>query len=724
MSNAVTLGIDGLSDLTEIGRGGFATVYSAYQPSLNRRVAVKVLAATSEKGRRRFNREIRSMGTVDDHPNVVKPLTAGFIEPQGQPFLVMEHMAGGSLQQVIDDRGPLPVGEAIELVLPIADALAHSHRMGVLHRDVKPANILLSATGLVKLSDFGIAAIRETTMTDVVSYSLAYAPPETFDHDATEDPRDERSDFYSLAATLFALVSGAAPFVGLAGNSPASQMLKIVEQPAPALGHQELDAFLATALAKRPADRHPTADDFIESLRRVATQRSEPIEPAAVAAHVAGDDADVDVDTVASGPLARRRRWRNSPARLRVAGIILLVGVLLAGASALGLQAGDGSAPSDTTLAAPQSATGSTESQADVPALPPVGDATPAEEGPEGGTGGEQGPAASSTDAVVTYGGHPVPVTGLAVLPDGRAASIDIDGTVQVWDPDDPQTPPVSYQAEASILGPLAVLPDGRLVVGGPDETVHVWDPEDPDASPVVFSGHERAIRVVEILADGRVASGSYTSLSDFSGRVFVWDPADPEVEPVVYRGLASEPTAIAQLPDGRIATASGDDQTVHVWDPDDVDAEAVIFNGHRSTVISLLALPDGRVASGGLDRTVHIWDPDSPAASDVVYEGHLSGTDGVYSLALLPDGRIASASPSNPSAADSSAVGGTVQVWDPDAVDAAPIPFSAPSSSLEVLTASVVALGDGRLASAVGSRQIDVWNPDRIEPEAGSPGG
>ncbi len=722
MIDGALLEIEGLHELREIGRGGFATVYSGYQRSLNRRVAVKVFAAFDETGHRRFHREVRSMGTVDAHPHVVKPLTTGVLGPDQRPFLVMEYMAGGSLQELIDERGPLPVDDAIALVLPIADALGHSHRLGVLHRDVKPANVLLSATGMVKLGDFGIAAIREATLTDVVSFSLAYAPPETFDHRAGEDPRDERSDLYSLAATLSALVSGHAPFAASAGDSPAVQMVRIMEQPVPVLGHRALDAFLATAMAKRPADRFRTADEFIEALHRVEGEAPAPVEATAIPAASPGHGW---ARPVASDRPVHRPRWRR-PAVV-VAGAVLVATVLVGAALAGALPPSDPPdvalpSPSGTSPADPEEATESTE--------PGTGDLDLPSPGPDEPSD-EQGPAGEISDedptdgATATFDGHTGSVTTLTVLSDGRVASIDTDGTVLVWDPLDAQSPPVTYRGEfGAIGGPLAALPDGRLVVRGPDQTVHVWDPADPNAAPVVFTGHDREIRAVAVLADGRVATGSYTSFSDFTGRVLVWDPADPGAEPIVYRGHASELNAIVQLPDGRIASASGD-QTIHVWDPDEADADAVVFTGHRSTVISLLALPDGRVASGGLDRTVHIWDPDAPDAPGVVFEGHRSGTDGVYALALLDDGRIASASPVDSVVAEDPTLPGrgTVLVWDPDALDAAPIVHAAHEPGpAPTVAAAVVALGDGRLASTVGGNQIHVWNPDLVGSGVGSP--
>ena len=269
------LGIDGLSDFKEIGSGGFATVYSALEVGLDRRVAVKLLAAIDDPGRRRFDRERQSMGRTADHPNIVTPLRSGYTSPGNRPYLVMEYLAGGSLQDRIDTEGPIPWYEAISLILPVAEALAFSHGSGIIHRDVKPANILISRTGVVKLTDFGIAAIRESTATSQVAFSMLYTAPETFDahRDPSTgdlvDPRTERSDLYSLAATLYALGAGSPPFQS---TSSAGLMGQILTQAAPSTGHLLLDQFLERAMAKHPADRHSTVAQFIEHL--VAVQPS------------------------------------------------------------------------------------------------------------------------------------------------------------------------------------------------------------------------------------------------------------------------------------------------------------------------------------------------------------------------------------------------------------------------------------------------------------------
>ncbi len=275
VAGEIDLGIDGLNDYKEIGSGGFATVYSALEVDLDRRVAVKVLAAIDDAGRRRFDRERLTMGRTADHPNIVTPLRSGYTGVDNKPYLVMEYLSRGSLQDLLEAQGPMPWRQAFDAILPIADALGFSHSSGVVHKDVKPANILVSRTGVVKLSDFGIAAIREATSTSQVAYSILYTAPETFDagHAANGqgvmDPRDERSDLYSLAATLYALGTGRPPFQSA---TAAGLIGQIISTPVPATGLEALDDFLAVAMAKDPAARHLTAAHFIAALRSIALE--------------------------------------------------------------------------------------------------------------------------------------------------------------------------------------------------------------------------------------------------------------------------------------------------------------------------------------------------------------------------------------------------------------------------------------------------------------------
>ena len=269
-------GIEGLSEFRRIGSGGFSTVYAAWESAFSRWVAVKVLDELDETASRRFARERALMGQSSGHPNVITPIRFGFTTG-GKPYLVMQFMEGGSLQDVVDRGERIPWRRAVGLIRPIAEALGDSHDAGILHKDVKPANILLARNGTPSLTDFGIASARDSTVTQM-SFTFAHAPPETFSDEA--DVRDERSDLYSLASTLYTIVAGRPPFAADGNDAPLALMSRIAHQAvAPTGVDPTLDRFLSWALAKDPGQRPQSAREFVDGLDGVLAGAAPATEP-------------------------------------------------------------------------------------------------------------------------------------------------------------------------------------------------------------------------------------------------------------------------------------------------------------------------------------------------------------------------------------------------------------------------------------------------------------
>jgi serine/threonine-protein kinase PknK len=201
--------IPGFTDLKLIGRGGSAMVFSARQPRLERNVAIKVLRSASldENSRRLFDAERVALGKLSDHANIVSVFDSGFTT-NDEPYLVMQYCAGGSLTSLVRQSGPLEIEHAMRIGLKIAQALEFAHRLGTLHRDVKPENILISDLGEPLLSDFGIAAVLENGgATSDGAMSPHYVAPEEF----TGGRQSASTDLYSLGSTLFFLLTGRAP---------------------------------------------------------------------------------------------------------------------------------------------------------------------------------------------------------------------------------------------------------------------------------------------------------------------------------------------------------------------------------------------------------------------------------------------------------------------------------------------------------------------------------
>ncbi len=259
--------IGGLRIDAVAGRGGMGVVYKAHQLALDRTVAMKIVnaeLADDPEFRERFRREARIAASLD-HPHVVPIYHAG--EDDGNVYLTMRFVEGTDLASMIAGRGRVEPRDAVEMVAQIADALDAAHARGLVHRDVKPANILITRPGgrwHTYLTDFGISKDgRDAGMTKsgFVVGSLSYISPEQLQGEDV----DGRADQYSLACALFQALTGEVPFPR---DTTAARMFAHLSAPAPALGEINpalrgpLEPVLAKALAKRPADRFPTAGEF------------------------------------------------------------------------------------------------------------------------------------------------------------------------------------------------------------------------------------------------------------------------------------------------------------------------------------------------------------------------------------------------------------------------------------------------------------------------------
>lgn len=316
-------GIEGVEELTEIGRGGFGVVYRGTETEYGRQVAVKVLnQTTDEQLRKRFARERRAMGSLSGHPNIVTVFRDGETTTN-QPYLVMEYLPGGSLADQLKARSSFDWREVAEIGAKLADALDAAHSVGILHRDVKPDNVLLSSSGEPKLGDFGIARLDDgfETKSGAITASIAHAPPEVIDGKRA----DERADVYSLASTLHTLVAGHSPFYKTDEAGIAAMLRRITSELPPALAlPAEAEAFgdaITYGLAKDVSDRPDSAKTFAEMLRNSLKAPAKPTPPASSAAAPPGrpqtptpipspppfaSSADLAAAAAASAPAAPR----------------------------------------------------------------------------------------------------------------------------------------------------------------------------------------------------------------------------------------------------------------------------------------------------------------------------------------------------------------------------------------------------------------------------------
>jgi predicted ATPase/DNA-binding CsgD family transcriptional regulator len=274
----------GFEDALEVGRGGFGIVYRCTQIGLDRTVAVKVLTGDLDENRKRFLREQHAMGRLTGHPNIVGVFEVGEISGS-HPYLVMQYHQRGSLESRIRRDGPLDVGEALRLGVLMAGALETAHRIDVVHRDVKPANILLTDFDQPMLTDFGLAHITGgfKTASGTVTGSPAFTAPEVLGG----DPPTPASDVYGLGATLFCALTGHAAFERGSGEQVLAQFLRITTQPVPDLREngipEPVSTAIETAMSRDPSER-PTAAALGAHLQQVQRALGYPVDEMALLA--------------------------------------------------------------------------------------------------------------------------------------------------------------------------------------------------------------------------------------------------------------------------------------------------------------------------------------------------------------------------------------------------------------------------------------------------------
>ncbi|MDH5281026.1 MAG: Stk1 family PASTA domain-containing Ser/Thr kinase, partial [Thermoleophilia bacterium] len=320
----------------KLGGGGMADVYLAEDQELGRRVAIKMLHAryaNDEQFVERFRREATHAAGLS-HPNIVSIFDRG--EADGSYFIVMEYVEGRTLKELIRSRGDCPVPVAIAYTRQILAGLRYAHRNGVIHRDIKPHNVIVDPEGVIKVTDFGIARAGVSQMTEegAIIGTAQYLSPEQ----ARGAPVDQTSDLYSTGIVLFELLTGEVPFTG---DSPVEIAMKHLSEVPPIPSElrpdvpDDLDLVVVRALAKEPADRYKSAAAMDADLETVARGGRVAAETADAATLVLSGERGVEATAVTQatrrGPPQYEPPSRSRPIWPWLLGIGALLALLVGG---------------------------------------------------------------------------------------------------------------------------------------------------------------------------------------------------------------------------------------------------------------------------------------------------------------------------------------------------------------------------------------------------------
>ncbi len=610
-----------------LGVGGFAEVYLGEHLYLGTQAAIKLLSAQLEDERvEAFRAEALTIARLE-HPHIVRVLDFGV--EQGTPFLVMQYAPNGSLRRHYPPGRLLAPADILPYLQQAADALDYAHDLRVIHRDVKPDNMLLGLHQELLFSDFGIATIAHSSRSqraqEVVGTALYMAPEQFQGH-----PRPA-SDQYSLAVVVYEWLAGVAPFQGsfaeVSGQhlyAPPPLLRERLPGVAPAL-----EQVVLRALAKDPAQRFGTVQAFARAFAQASqcacsvfpaaglpapaplaplapTERALP--PLAMAGRPGEETSSVLPGVL---PIPPPTLLPQPPPKRGTSRRAFLIGGA-AGVAAAGLAIGGGF----TVLR-------------ELQALHPSG-------------------AAHSPFSAYTYTGHTASVNAVAWSPDNRRiASTSDDMTVQIWNALT-GAHPVILRGHTNAVYAVAWSPDGRyLASGGADKSVRVWDVA---AAKLLFiySGHTGRVTSVAWSPNGKyIASGS----SDES--VQVWHPADRGKNAQRYDTSLLAPRSLAWSPDGKFLAAGGTGNTASVFDGSGHNVDNLRAGSTLSTLMSLSwSLDSKRLADGGDDALVWVWDVKA-AQRDFTFNGHSSTVTGV---SWAPDDDYIV----------SSSLDKTVQVWNP----------------------------------------------------------
>jgi eukaryotic-like serine/threonine-protein kinase len=664
----------------KIGQGGFAEVYLGQHIYLDTFAAIKVLHARLESDDvEYFLTEARTVARLL-HPNIVRVLE--FNVEDTTPFLVVDYAPNGTLRKRHTKGLPVPPTAIVSYTRQVASALEYAHEQKIIHRDVKPENMLVGRRNEILLSDFGIAVVshssRYSSGTEGIqdmAGTVAYMAPEQIQSQACPN-----SDQYSLAVVVYEWLCGTRPFQGSFAEiavkhtlaHPPSLLEKVPELS------PTVEEIVFKALAKDPQQRFENVQIFALELEKAIGRGN-------VSSYLFTDTSSTETQSSSSDTVVLSNPDISEESF----------------ATVQSLPADQIPAPSTTsklneTPVEPQPETTSLPSQTQHSRISRrgvvIGLAGLAFVGLVGGSvtllthmSGPAHPGQMQTKLLFTYTGHTDWVWSVAWSPvSARITSAGSDATAQAWNANNGDQPVIHHQSDT--IYAVSWSHDGsRVASAGYDKTVQIWDPTFGD-SFITYTGHTDWVWSVAWSADGK-------SIASAGGdkTVQIWKAADGK-HIYTYTGHTGNVYSVAWSPDGKLIASASGDGTVQVWFPTNGNL-LYTLRLYNTTMWSVAWSPDGkRIAAGSNNNTIQVWN-----ATNGSYEFILGGhTDFVYGVAWSPNGKfIASASGDK-----------TVRIWDASNGHL----LSTYTGHSDIVRSVTWSTDNKRLASASFDKTVQVW--------------